>query len=124
VIGRVEGAVQQDADHLPVLKERRDWLTARIAAKESVGWDITWDVRERNALAWAVQQLEAKTSDSRIGPGELREHLALPHIEDVFRLCARGLPHRRHGRLLEFDVGEVEEWLAAAAADALRAGNA
>lgn len=56
-----EAAYQDDAerDHqLAVLRERRNWLTARIAAKQSVGWEIEWDVRERNALAWAIQQLE------------------------------------------------------------------
>lgn len=38
-------------DALVVLRERRDWLTARIAAKESVGWETEWDVRERDALS-------------------------------------------------------------------------
>jgi len=56
-----EGAYQQQAerDHqLAVLRERRDWLTARIEAKKQISWEIAWDVRERNALAWAIQQLE------------------------------------------------------------------
>lgn len=42
---------------LLVLIERRDWLTARIAAKESVGWDVVWDKRERDALTWAIDRL-------------------------------------------------------------------
>lgn len=29
----------------------------RIAAKEQVKWETQWDVRERNALAWAVRVL-------------------------------------------------------------------
>lgn len=33
-----------------VLLERRNWLVARIQAKETVGWDVTWDRRERDAL--------------------------------------------------------------------------
>lgn len=43
-----------------VLKERRNWLTARIAAKESVGWDVTWDRRERDALTRALSDLGAE----------------------------------------------------------------
>lgn len=42
---------------LIVLRERRDWLTARIAAKETVGWDVTWDRRERDALTRAIEEL-------------------------------------------------------------------
>ena len=38
------------ADALIVLRERRDWLTARIQAKRSIGWDVEWDTRERDAL--------------------------------------------------------------------------
>lgn len=36
---------------LLVMRERRNWLTARIAAKNSVGWDVEWDTRERDALS-------------------------------------------------------------------------
>lgn len=36
---------------LIVMRERRNWLTARIAAKQSVGWDVEWDTRERDALS-------------------------------------------------------------------------
>lgn len=43
---------------LLVLRERRDWLTARIAAKVSVGWDVTWDQRERDALTAVIGYLE------------------------------------------------------------------
>lgn len=48
------------SDNLTVLRERRDWLAARIKAKESVGWETQWDQRERDALEWAVEQLEVK----------------------------------------------------------------
>lgn len=41
-----------------VLTERRNWLTARIAAKNQVGWDIVWDTRERDALSVAITELE------------------------------------------------------------------
>lgn len=47
------------SETLTVLRERRDWLTARIEAKQSVGWDVEWDTRERDALADAVAELEA-----------------------------------------------------------------
>lgn len=49
-----------ERDEFKVLIERRNWLTARIKAKESVGWDITWDVRERDALDWAINLLGGK----------------------------------------------------------------
>lgn len=41
-----------------VLRERRDWLNARIEAKMQVGWDIEWDQRERDALSWALERLK------------------------------------------------------------------
>lgn len=46
-------------ESIQVLTERRNWLTARIAAKESVGWDVTWDRRERDALTKALAELGA-----------------------------------------------------------------
>lgn len=46
-------------DHLQTLREREAWLRARIAAKQSIGWDVQWDERERAALAWALVRLEA-----------------------------------------------------------------
>lgn len=39
---------------LAVLRERRNWLRARIAAKESVGWDTSWDERECDALSFVL----------------------------------------------------------------------
>lgn len=45
-------------EHLKTLRERRNWLKARIEAKESVSWDTVWDRREQQALAWAVETLE------------------------------------------------------------------
>jgi len=43
--------------HLETLRQREAWLRARIAAKQSIGWDIRWDERERAALAWALERL-------------------------------------------------------------------
>jgi hypothetical protein len=45
-----------DAAHLGILQQRRDWLTARIIAKQSIGWDVTWDTAERDALVWALER--------------------------------------------------------------------
>lgn len=46
----------EEEQHYDRLRQRRDWLTARIAAKLSVGWDVEYDTAERDALAWALQQ--------------------------------------------------------------------
>jgi hypothetical protein len=43
------------SDALRVLKERRNWLTARIQAKMSVGWETAYDERERDALTTVLQ---------------------------------------------------------------------
>jgi hypothetical protein len=45
------------SDHLQTLREREAWLRARIAAKESIGWEVQWDRRERAALEWAIRCL-------------------------------------------------------------------
>ena len=45
-------------DEIDTLTQRRDWLTARIAAKRSVGWDVEYDTRERDALTWALDRLD------------------------------------------------------------------
>jgi hypothetical protein len=48
-------------EHLDTLKQRCQWLTNRIEAKSKMQpfpWDIEWDVRERDALAWALEKLE------------------------------------------------------------------
>ena len=47
-------------DHLAVLRERRDWLRERIAAKKKVRWETEWDERELAALSWAIIRLEQK----------------------------------------------------------------
>lgn len=47
-------------DELLVLIERRNWLAARITAKQSVGWETQWDERERAALDWAIEILFEK----------------------------------------------------------------
>jgi hypothetical protein len=44
-------------DYLVTLIERRNWLSARIEAKKSVGWDIEWDTRERDSLTVAIDKL-------------------------------------------------------------------
>lgn len=55
-----EQVMSEASDNLTVLRERRDWLAARIKAKQSIGWDVEWDERERAALEWAVKQLESR----------------------------------------------------------------
>jgi hypothetical protein len=45
-------------EHLETLRQRCAWLTERIKAKQAVGWEICWDERERDALLWAIAQLE------------------------------------------------------------------
>lgn len=46
-----------DPDHIETLRQRRNWLTARIKAKESVGWEVIYDTRERDALSWMLDKL-------------------------------------------------------------------
>jgi hypothetical protein len=46
------------ADAVDTLTQRRNWLTARIAAKQSVGWDVEWDTRERDALTAALALIQ------------------------------------------------------------------
>ena len=41
-------------DAVQTLRERRDYLLARIQAKQSVGWDYEYDQREHAALCWAL----------------------------------------------------------------------
>jgi hypothetical protein len=43
--------------HIDRLRQRRDYLTARILAKRSVGWDVEYDTAERDALSWALERL-------------------------------------------------------------------
>ena len=38
-----------------VITERRNWLSARIKAKQSVGWDVEYDTRERDALTQVIE---------------------------------------------------------------------
>lgn len=42
-------------DHLAVLRERAEYLDLKIEAKQVLGWDQ----RERQALLWAIAELEA-----------------------------------------------------------------
>jgi len=49
--------VKFDQEALSVLRERRDWLTARIAAKKSINWETQWDERECASLTWAIDYI-------------------------------------------------------------------
>lgn len=51
------------------------------------------------------------TAEPFVGPEEVRAHLAFEAIETVYRLCRRGLPHRRIGRHLRFKLSEVDAWV-------------
>jgi hypothetical protein len=46
-------------EKISVLQDRADYLRVRIEAKKSVGWEYQYDVRERDALVWALDQLTA-----------------------------------------------------------------
>lgn len=48
--------------HLGIIKQRCKWLTARIEAKRSIGWEVIWDTAERDALAFAITELESPAS--------------------------------------------------------------
>lgn len=54
-----------EAGFIDRLDQRCRWLTARIAAKQSVGWDVTYDTSERDALAWALPQLRRLLADAQ-----------------------------------------------------------
>jgi hypothetical protein len=63
-----------DRQHIDRLDQRCKWLTARIAAKKSVGWETVYDESERDALLWALvvlrQEKEAeamKTDNATVG---------------------------------------------------------
>jgi hypothetical protein len=47
-------------DHLAVLRERAEYLDLRIEAKQTLGWEVDWDQRERQALLWAIAELEGR----------------------------------------------------------------
>lgn len=48
---------------LQTLKERRDWLEQRVIAKKKVGWETTYDERERDALSWIISEYEEFMQD-------------------------------------------------------------
>lgn len=50
-------ATDPQAAHLSIMEQRCKWLTARIKAKESIGWDVIWDTAERDALAFAIERI-------------------------------------------------------------------
>lgn len=41
-------------EHLQRLDQRRQYLDARIVAKQSVGWETVYDQSERDALTWIL----------------------------------------------------------------------
>ena len=45
-------------EHYDRLDQRRRWLTERIKAKQKVGWDVTYDTSERDALAAALYLIQ------------------------------------------------------------------
>jgi hypothetical protein len=47
-------------EKISVLQDRADYLRVRIEAKKSVGWEYQYDVRERDALVWALSVLTAQ----------------------------------------------------------------
>ena len=57
--------------HLQTLRERAAYLGARIAAKQSVGWQWEYDQRERDALLWAIDKLQGQTSLDRRARAEI-----------------------------------------------------
>lgn len=42
---------------LQVLREREAYLRQRVIAKQKVGWEFRYDLREQTALAWAIREL-------------------------------------------------------------------
>jgi hypothetical protein len=50
-----------DRQHIDRLDQRCKWLTARIVAKKSVGWETFYDESERDALLWALVNLRKLT---------------------------------------------------------------
>lgn len=66
---------------LEVLIQRRNWLTARIEAKRSVGWETQWDEREWDSLSWAIEILWALSGE--IEQKEAKEAKGQP--EEVVR---------------------------------------
>lgn len=50
-------------DQLETIVERRDYLAARIKAKQSVGWQTDYDEREHRALCWALGKLVPQQDD-------------------------------------------------------------
>lgn len=46
-------------DHLQTLREREAYLQLRAEAKRKLGWEWSYDERERAALAWAIAELTA-----------------------------------------------------------------
>lgn len=44
--------------YLMTLRNRRDYLALRVEAKRKMGWEYEYDQREREALTWAIEQIE------------------------------------------------------------------
>lgn len=51
---------------IEVTRQRRNWLTARIAAKQTVGWDTEWDTRERDAHTRLLQEIGAEPKPLKV----------------------------------------------------------
>lgn len=47
------------------LDQRRRWLTARIAAKQSIQWDVEYDTAERDALQRILDYLHDEHANGR-----------------------------------------------------------
>ena len=72
---------------LQTLRERRDWLTQCIKAKTTVGWDIQWDTRERDALSCVLEQLTEHTTIRNTNDRPAKEAvIVLDHIGQMVPL--------------------------------------
>lgn len=62
--------IPDEALHFDRLDQRRRWLTERIKAKETVGWETQYDVSERDALAWALGEIRKHDQIGKLGGTE------------------------------------------------------
>lgn len=59
------------SQHIERLDQRCQYLSARIKAKQSVGWETVYDESERDALAWALDKLGQQVrQENRATPAE------------------------------------------------------
>lgn len=45
-------------DHRETLRQRMEYLGGRARIKAEQGWENTYDLRERDALKWALEKLD------------------------------------------------------------------